>query len=495
MSKGKKKKKGVGFGPRPLTQLARPMPRQPTFDEMVPPIKKEEGLTPGEKAVKAAKGGEPLAVEKELTDSEREQQAVDKLAREIGPCYPDGRPMLKAIVAAAQQIQAQDSEPPEELVRGAESEGVAPQPHAPDEVLAEPWSEETPGVPLPTENGAGDAAHLTAPASDAEEDVGDTLESLLPAVRPQVRLRLQTQMAAPELEKLKGKVLREQHYNVLLSGPTVVRKPSGSLLCIYLPGVLEQEMQDLYPLLSTIRLLSDNRGLASGSVRVKAGTSRTRTKPVMSGVMGSMDPVGPMQYCRLTAFTAKNVEKWDKLLPLWQAIATQFETHVPDRFKTQVEYARRTPPEWVIKGTPFTTITINNSYSTGVHTDSGDLDAGFSTLAVARRGPYTGGVLTFPQFQVGADMQDGDLILMDAHEWHGNTLMHCACDGGTRELSSGPCKDCGAERISVVAYYRTKMEGCGDFDSEQAKKAAYGARRLDARDENAADLAAVSTKA
>jgi hypothetical protein len=208
--------------------------------------------------------------------------------------------------------------------------------------------------------------------------------------------------------------------------------------------------------------------------------------------MGSMDPVGPMQYCRLTAYTAKNVEKWGELLPLWQAIADHFQEHVPDRFKVQLDHAKRTPPEWVIPGTPFTTITINNSYSTGVHTDSGDLESGFSTLAVARRGEYTGGVLTFPQFQVGVDMQDGDMILMDAHEWHGNTLMTCACD---KPLTDGPCKECGAERISVVCYYRTKMTACGSYDEESEKKAAYGARRLDAVEENEADLAAVSTKA
>jgi hypothetical protein len=257
-------------------------------------------------------------------------------------------------------------------------------------------------------------------------------------------------------------------------------------------------MQELYPLLTTIRLLSDNRGLASGSARVKAGTSRTRSKPIMSGVMGSMDPVGPMQYCRLTAYTAKNVEKWDQLLPLWQAIAAHFQEHVPDRFKVQAAEAAKTPSEWVIAGTPFTTITINNSYSTGVHTDSGDLDAGFSTLACARRGKYTGGVLTFPQFQVGVDMQDGDLMLMDAHEFHGNTLMHCACEDGTKPLTDGPCKACGAERISVVAYYRTKMGGCGSYEDEMAKKAAYGARRLDKpmtdEEQNAADLMAVATK-
>ena len=104
-----------------------------------------------------------------------------------------------------------------------------------------------------------------------------------------------------------------------------------------------------------------------------------------------------------------------------------------------------------------------NSYSTGVHKDKGDLDAGFSALACLRRGTYTGGVLTFPQYRVGADMQDGDLMLMDAHQWHGNTKMICACGD---QVQKRPCVTCGAERISVVCYYRTRMAKCGTAEEE-----------------------------
>lgn len=481
-----RKRKGVGFGPRKLTDLARApkraRPQQPTFDEMVPPVK-EEAVTPPEKAT-----GVP--------DTTGMDPEVVALARERGVCHPDGTPTIGSLTQAARELAEREAAAPTD-------NGVAPQLHAPDEPLDLPvWDPEDPGVPQASslrdaledsETPPGDPEAVPevpvsktpeAPAAESEDDED-------PEAADPVMLRLQSQHSAEWLEQVKGRILRDRHHHVLLQGPAIVRKPSGALLAIYLPGVLKDVMAEVYDRLHSIRMLSDNRGLASGSVRVKAGTSRTRTKPIMSGVMGSMDPVGPMQYCRLTAYTAKNVEKWNELLPLWQAMAEQFKAHVPDRYKVQVEYAERTPPEWVIPGTPYTTITINNSYSTGVHTDSGDLDAGFSCLAVARRGQFKGGALTFPQFGVGVDMQDGDLVLMDAHEWHGNTLMICACG---KELGDGPCRDCGAERISVVAYYRTKMETCGSYDDETAKKAAYGARRLDSQDENAADLAAVTAR-
>jgi len=136
-------------------------------------------------------------------------------------------------------------------------------------------------------------------------------------------------------------------------------------------------------------------------------------------------------------------------------MADVFAEAVPDRHRTHVQWCQRTRPDWVIRGTPYTTITVNNTYATGVHTDKGDLDEGFSCLAVLRRGTYTGGCLTFPEYRVAVDLQDGDMLLMDAHEWHGNT-----------ELIKG---DAEAERVSVVAYYRTAIAKCDTAEAEAAK--------------------------
>jgi hypothetical protein len=188
-------------------------------------------------------------------------------------------------------------------------------------------------------------------------------------------------------------------------------------------------------------------------------------RPVHSSILGSLESTGHYKFCRLTAFTAQELEAWRELEPLWQAIAARFAEAIPDRYAAQMAQARRTPPEWVIAGTPFTTITVNNTFSTGIHVDDGDLDEGFSCLAVARRGDFTGGRLVFPEYRLAVDMQDGDLVLMDAHAYHSNTRLVCACG----RQPEGPCETCGAERVSVVAYFRTAMVACGTGAEEQEK--------------------------
>jgi hypothetical protein len=182
----------------------------------------------------------------------------------------------------------------------------------------------------------------------------------------------------------------------------------------------------------------------------------------------------------LTAFTAREVDRWDRLVPFFQRISNLLQEHVPDRYANQVAEANKTPDEWVIKDTPFTTITVNNTYPTGLHTDKGDLDEGYSTLATMRRGHYTGGYLTFPQYGVAVDMQDGDVLLMDAHEWHGNTPLICQCRESLKmpghycseNLKENPGKYVSPERISVVSYFRTKMTECKTQEEENAQRLA-----------------------
>ena len=103
-----------------------------------------------------------------------------------------------------------------------------------------------------------------------------------------------------------------------------------------------------------------------------------------------------------------------------QAVGQLAAEYTPEPYARQMMHVKRTQDQYVISGTPFTTVTVNNSYATGVHTDKGDLDEGISCLTFLRRGDYAGGQLVFPQYRVAVDGGHGDLILMDAHQWHGN---------------------------------------------------------------------------
>jgi hypothetical protein len=280
-----------------------------------------------------------------------------------------------------------------------------------------------------------------------------------------IDVRVRTAISDQELGAKLGKVLTPADYNLALTGPARVRKPDGSLLCVYLPGELTPAVADeARPVLHSLRgVTTNNRGLASGSPTIQLGQrKRMGSQFVRSAIVGAFDPSMNHAYCRLTAWTGAHLPQLVALLPLLQAVARAFEREVPDRYAVQAALADQTDPAWRFEGTPFSTVTVNNTYPTGVHVDDGDLAEGFSTIACLRMGTYAGGVLVFPRLRVGIDLGDRDVVLMDAHEWHGNT-----------SIEGIP----GAERISVVSYYRTQMSSCGTPAEEHAKALADAGRR------------------
>jgi hypothetical protein len=280
------------------------------------------------------------------------------------------------------------------------------------------------------------------------------------------------------LAEQKGKILTAGDYSLVCTGPVRLLTPQGQPLAVYLPGVLSEPMGDAWPVLSSIRMHTDNRGLASGTQREQRGDQkRTRTRRIMSNIVGAIDPGassarnsnGRIPACRLTAWTGKHLPEWQGMAPLFQAIDAALAEHVPTRWKAQRAAADACHPDWLISGTTFTTVTVNNTYSTGVHQDVGDLPEGFSTLAVGRRGDYTGGYLVLPRYRVAFDLHDGDLLMFDAHEHHGNTDMRCPHQPAPL---AKPCPE-GCERVSLVSYFRTKVQRCESAEAEQAKLLAH----------------------
>lgn len=308
-----------------------------------------------------------------------------------------------------------------------------------------------------------------------------------------IDIRLRSKISPEELAQKKTKLVTDADFNILLTGPTTVREPGGKVIAIYLPGLLKGSvLEGAYGVLHSLRKnQSDNRGAASGTPRLKNREfdTRSRSAIIPSAIIGSFEATPSKAYCRLTAWSGDEWDQYASLFPLFRQIADAFKEHVPERYAVQAGYAARTAAEWIIKDTPFTTITVNNSYPTGVHTDAGDLDAGFSNLAVIRRGNYSGGIFTFPEYRVGVDMQDGDLLLMDAHQWHGNTPITCNVCGnpmpvwrqaGTMIKADETAHDlCGSERISIVCYYRTKMADCGDAEAEAERAKSQAERRAE----------------
>ena len=271
--------------------------------------------------------------------------------------------------------------------------------------------------------------------------------------------RVRSKVSKEELDSKIGKILTPKDYNILLTGATKVMLPNGEPLCVYLPSSISQESLDnSYDILHKIRATTSARGYASGSQSFVTKTGQHRYKPIMSSIIGNVEPMGGgrFPFCRTTAWTGKYTQEFKQLYPLFGEIADLFKQHVPHRYNNQWQKTLQTEADWRIGNTPYTTMTVNNTYPTGVHTDKGDLEEGFSCLMGMRRGNYTGGQLVFPEYRIAVDMKEGDLILMDAHQWHGNVAIERLSDD--------------AERISLVLYYRTNMMFCGTMEEEAEKE-------------------------
>lgn len=264
---------------------------------------------------------------------------------------------------------------------------------------------------------------------------------------------------------------------VLLTTDAAVYKPDGEPLVILRRRAFSEEaMERAYPALHELRKQgSFNRGSYAGLIRPTVvnedGSARKTTNTVdeegrrarvATAVVGYFDRQGGrFPFCRQTAFTADEVEQWATIVPLATRAAELFERELPIRYAKQRAIADRTHPDFVIAGTPFTTLTVNNNVRAAIHRDKGDFKEGMGIISVCRRGDYAGAHLVFPQYRVAVDLHDGDLLFFNAHDWHANTALDLRSED--------------AERISIVYYFRHRMVDCGSAAEELARAKARGA--------------------
>lgn len=285
-------------------------------------------------------------------------------------------------------------------------------------------------------------------------------------------------------EALRGKMLQESDVRVLLHNDADVYKPDGTPLIMLRRAAIPSSITEhAYPALHELRKQkTDNRGAYAGATRTHAQfedgslskNSRTRTPDgkrllVASAVVGFYDRQGGrFPFCRQTAFTAKEVALWDTIVPMVEHVAGVFKDAHPSRYAAQME-ACKACPDYVIGKTPFTTLTVNNNVApSATHTDKGDFKGGLGVISVVRRGNYEGSWLVFPEYMVGVDLRDGDVLFFNSHDWHGVTPMFE--------------QDETAERISVVYYMRDRMADCLPPEQELARAQARG-EFVDASDE------------
>jgi|HubBroStandDraft_3_1064219.scaffolds.fasta_scaffold00013_32 hypothetical protein len=303
-----------------------------------------------------------------------------------------------------------------------------------------------------------------------------------------LRVQLRSKVSDERMHERRGTAVTEQDVSILLNGDCAVYRPDGQPLCILLRGgIRPDELEMAYEPLRSIHRskdgqllqskVTDNRGSYGGGKMQKGIVRRdgrvslqTRTVDsegyftgVHSSVIGFYPRYPRIPFCRQTAFTANEVERWNAVQPMIQRVASLFQEHLPERYEKQAAIAARTTQTFIIEGTPFTTLTVNDNVVASIHQDKLDFKEGFGVISVIRRGSYKGHWLVFPQYCVGADLQDGDVIFFNSHDWHGNT----------ERTDESP----DAERISVVYYYRTDMAACLSLEDELKRAQDHGAAK------------------
>jgi|SRR5579859_396732 len=257
--------------------------------------------------------------------------------------------------------------------------------------------------------------------------------------------------------QLKGTYANESQYDDVVNDDTIVLTPDGEVLAILVTGVISSRARcRAYKHLSTVSGLPSNRATAvyRGSslprIRKRDGKlSRTRQvahsvldllkeKGTRTDILGYMDASPRIPRCRKTGWTLSNPEVLRGIGKFVHEVDDVFRSWVADRYAAQLAVVQQAPG-WHIHRTAFTTITVNRNFRTAYHTDKGDLKAGFSSVTTL--GKFAGGLLVMPRYRVAFNVKPGSVLLMDAHEFHGNTQIV-------------------GERIACVLYCRGKINRC-----------------------------------
>lgn len=292
-------------------------------------------------------------------------------------------------------------------------------------------------------------------------------------MKPEI-IRLEYQAPKDTWDKFLGVKLDEKSYDRLIETDCDVYTPEGEILLKFRRKCIPVKPAAVaYEILKKIKQKSFNRGMATGKMYAKTGRvtkkgtiSKTHAVApedgVMSAIVGYFDRYVRIPFCRQTAFTADFPEKFQELLPYFQAVDRIYAAEAPERYALQRAVVDRTSKDFVIRGTAFTTVTVNQNFQTAVHTDKGDLKDGLSCITCLEAGEYRGANLVFPHYRVAVNLRTCDLLMFNSHHMHGNTPII----GKVGQW----------KRISCVLYYRENMHQCGTAadELERAKKRQRG---------------------
>ena len=257
-------------------------------------------------------------------------------------------------------------------------------------------------------------------------------------------------------EKWAGNFLTEEAYEQVVSPTkdTAIFKPGASL---YDDVPLAYVVCDAYPdtkvidCLKTIEETTSMRANASGPIleedmKAKGITEYRLRTPNSYQVKTKKGEWGMIAYANeihsvmagwkrgrfsgaieASGWTKDNPDKFEILkdIPLYNEKA--FEKVDPKRYESQKIFAETSVSTEHRVGI-VTTLSMNRYSDLGlgskgmsVHVDSGDTEAGMTTMCHFRDGEYEGAYLCFPRYKIAIDAPDNSVIIADSLELHGVT--------------------------------------------------------------------------
>ncbi len=273
-------------------------------------------------------------------------------------------------------------------------------------------------------------------------------------------IKLSKKLTDEQSEAMTGKLLTQDFPELIIDYDCdAIDADTGKVIFKFRKGIIPANIAaSAYKSLRKAATPTANRasateGNAKPRMRQDGVVSNTMlVSPANSGIIGYFDRYPRTPYCRTTAWTMANFDMFKKAYPIIKFVDNKYAELMPEEYKLQRDTANITSPDFVIKDTAFTTVTVNKNWQTAVHTDKGDFEGGFGNLVVLRAGRYEGGHFCVVPYRVGINMNNLDLLLVDVHVEHGNTPIVKL--------------DANAERLSLVMYYRENMIYCGTKEQE-----------------------------
>lgn len=192
------------------------------------------------------------------------------------------------------------------------------------------------------------------------------------------------------------------------------------------------------------------------------------SNPIESSSLGFLGPK-PQDHstCRQTHLTIDILEGYEAATPLYYEIEKLYASLHPKAFQEQKAALVDIMDFFSIKGTVFTTITVNHTSQTAIHKDTDDIEPGYSPIITT--GVFRGLQFCLPQYNLAVDVQPADFLLANVHEFHCNLPEH---------------PDGQDDRYSYIFYARSDVvQGCPE-EAKLAQAVANGKDPFISRDKN-----------